>query len=81
MRKGLHGGCLGLLWKGHKHAIDGIETQVERVKHNLRKQAQEEVASIPSIIDALVDITAHSEENEALAGSLSTFSSLKSSLY
>ena len=67
---------------GYNHAIDGVEAQVERVKHNLRKQAREEVTPIQSIYnDALVDIATNSEENEALAGSLPTFLSLKSSLY
>ena len=66
---------------GHNHAIDGVEAQVERVKHNLRKRAREEVTPIPSIYnDALVDIATNSEENEALAGRLPTFPSLKSSL-
>ena len=66
---------------GHNHVIDGVEAQMERVKHNLRKQAQEEVTSIPSIYnDALVDIVTNSEENEALAGRLPMFPSLKSSL-
>ena len=46
----------------------GVEAQVERVKHNLRKWAREEVTPIPSIYnDALVDIATNSEENEALA--------------
>ena len=50
---------------GHNHAIDGVEAQVERVKHNLRKQARKEVTPIPSINnDALAT---NSEENEALA--------------
>ena len=53
---------------GHNHAIDSVEAQVERVKHNLRKRAREEVTPIPSIYsDALVDIATNSEENEALA--------------
>ena len=67
---------------GHNHAIDGVDAQVERVKHILRKRAREEVTPILSIYnDALVDIAANSQENEALAGSLPTFPSLKSSLY
>ena len=53
---------------GRNHAIHGVEAQVERVKHNLRKRAQEEVTPILSIYnDALVDIATNSEENEALA--------------
>ena len=41
----------------------------------------EEVTLIPSIYnDALVNIATNSEENEALAGRLPTFPSLKSSL-
>ena len=66
---------------GHNHSIDGVEAQVERVKHNLRKRAREEFTPIPSIYnDVLVDIATKCEENEALAGSLPTFPSLKSSL-
>ena len=64
------------------HAIDGVEAQVERVKHNLRKRAREEVTPISSIYnDALVDIATNSEENKTLAGRLPTFPSLKSTLY
>ena len=45
-----------------RHGIDGVETQVERVKHNLRKRAREEVTPIPSIYnDALVDIATNSD--------------------
>ena len=66
---------------GHNHAIDGVEAQVEGVKHNLRKRAREEVTPIPSIYnDTLVDIATNSEENEAPSGRLPTFPSLKSSL-
>ena len=55
---------------------------MERIKHNLRKQAQEEVTPISSIYnDPLVFIATNSEENEALAVSLPTFASLKSSLF
>ena len=62
---------------GHNHAIDGVEAQVERVNHNLRSGLEKR--SHPSIYnDALVDIATNSEENEALAGSLPTFPSLKS---
>ena len=52
------------------------------MKHNLRKQAQEEVTPISSVYnDPLVFIATNSEENEALAVSLHTFASPKSSLY
>ena len=34
---------------GHNHPVDGVEAQVERVKHKLRKRAREEVTPIPSI--------------------------------
>ena len=55
---------------------------MERIKHNLRKQAQEEVTPISSIYnDPLVFIATNSEENEVLAVSLPTFASLKSSLF
>ena len=51
---------------GHNHPVDGVEAQVERVKHKLRKRAREEVTPIPSIYnDALVDIAANSEEGES----------------
>ena len=67
---------------GHNHAVDGVEAQVEIVKHNLRKRAREEVTPIPSIYNnALVDIATNSEENEALAGSLPTLPSLTFLLY
>ena len=67
---------------GHNHPVDGVEAQVERVKHKLQKRAREEVTPFPSIYnDALVDIAANSEEGESLAGRLPTFPSLKSSLY
>ena len=55
---------------------------MERIKHNLRKQAQEEVTPISNIYnDPLVFIATNSEGNEALAMSLPTFATLKSSLF
>ena len=43
--------------------MDGVEAEVERVKHGLRKQAQEEVTPIPTIYnDALVDISTQVED-------------------
>ena len=67
---------------GHNHPVDGVEAQVERVKHKLRKRARKEVTPIPSIYnDALVDIAANAEETESLAGRLPTFLSLKSSMH
>ena len=51
---------------------------MERVKHELRKRAREEVTPIPTIYnDALVDI-ATQVEDEAVAAQLPTFPSLKS---
>ena len=59
---------------GHNHPVDGVEAQVERVKHNVQKRAREEVTPIPSIYnDALVDIAADTEDTESLAGRLPTF--------
>ncbi len=50
---------------GHNHAVDGVEAEVERVRHGLRKRAREEVTPIPSIYnDALVDIATNPVENE-----------------
>ena len=47
--------------------MDGVEAEVKRVKHGLRKEAQEEVTPIPTIYnDALVDI-ATQVEDEAVA--------------
>ena len=47
--------------------MDGVEAEVERVKHGLRKRAREEVTPIPTIYnDALVDI-ATQVEDEAVA--------------
>ena len=52
---------------GHSHPVDEVEAEVERVKHNLRKRAQEEVTPILTIYnDALVDI-ATQVEDEAVA--------------
>ena len=66
---------------GHNHPVDGVEAEVERVKHGLRKRAREEVTPIPAIYnDALVDI-ATQVEDEAVAARLPTFPSLKSSMY
>ena len=66
---------------GHNHSVDGVEAEVERVKHELRKRAREEVTPIPAIYnDALVDI-ATQVEDEAVAARLPTFPSLKSSMY
>ena len=43
--------------------MDGVEAEVERVKHGLRKQAREEVTPIPTIYnDALVDISTQVED-------------------
>ena len=48
---------------GHNHPVDGVEAEVERVKHGLRKQAREEVTPIPTIYDdALVDISTQVED-------------------
>ena len=33
---------------GHNHPVDGVEAEVERVKHGLRKRAREEVTPIPA---------------------------------
>ena len=66
---------------GHSHPVDGVEAEVERVKHNLRNRAREEVTPIPTIYnDALVDI-ATQVEDEAVPAGLPTFPSLKSSMY
>ena len=66
---------------GHNHPVDGVEAEVERVKHGLRKRAREEVTPIPAIYnDALVNI-ATQVEDEAVAARLPTFPSLKSSMY
>ena len=39
---------------GHNHPVDGVEAQVERVKHKLRKRARE-VTPIPSIYNELTN--------------------------
>ena len=58
--------------------MEGVEAEVERVKHELRKRAREEVTPIPAIYnDALVDIATQVE----VAARLPTFPSLKSSMY
>ena len=67
---------------GHNHPEDGVQAKVERVKHALRKRAQEEITLIPSIYnDVLVDLATNLVEDEDVTSKLPTFPSLKSSLY
>ena len=63
------------------YPVDGVEAEVEREKHELRKRTQEEVTLIPTIYnDSLMDI-ATQVEDEAVAARFPTFPSLKFSMY
>ena len=65
----------------YAYAVDGVEAEVERVKHELRKWTQEEVTPIPTIYnDSLMDI-ATQVEDEAVAARFPTFPSLNFSMY
>ena len=63
---------------GHSHPVDGVEAEVERVKHELRKRAQEEVTPIPAIYnDTLVDIATQVEDEAVAASTTSNLSKPK----
>ena len=65
---------------GHNHPVEGVEAEVERVKHELRERAREEVSPIPAIYnDALVD-TATQVELPTFPSQSSMYRSQRSTL-